>query len=271
MPFGSLGFDNIPLICGGYRVRENYDRNCYSFINGNWVESEALTEVRRYSASAPSPFELESHKLFVTGGWVNDSIINVDTSEIYTVNGWEPFKPLLPKTVFGHCMVAMNSFSTILIGGWQNSTPASGETLIFNSRSRDWSEGPSLNVGRRHHSCGRIRQSLDSHHFSIIVVGGYDRESLTSVEYFDSNAKEWQAGPELPYGIRMSTLIEDPTGGVILVGGYNDEQGYLKTLLRLSHLGDGADWKEMPQRLSAPRGENVAFLVSDEITQCTIL
>ena len=71
----------------------------------------------------------------------------------------------------------------------------------------------------------------------------------------------------------MASLIEDPTGGVILVGGYNDNDNQvgLKTLLRLSHLGDGGTWKEMPQRLSAPRGEHAAFLVPDDITQCTLL
>jgi len=70
----------------------------------------------------------------------------------------------------------------------------------------------------------------------------------------------------------MASLVEDPTGGVILVGGYYDYQGSSSTtLLRLSHLGDGAAWKEMPQRLSAPRGEHTAFLVSDDITQCNLI
>lgn len=122
------------MICGGVYTWEDLDRNCYSFENGIWEQNMALTEVRIFSAIAPSPFELESHRLFITGGKANDSIIYVDTSEIYTVNGWEKLEPSMPKPMYGHCMVAINSSSTFLIGGFQNTTIASEETFIFNSR-----------------------------------------------------------------------------------------------------------------------------------------
>ena len=36
----------------------------------------------------------------------------------------------------------------------------------------------------------------------------------------------------------MTPPVEDPTGGVILVGGHSSEGQYLTTLFRLAHAGD---------------------------------
>ena len=76
---------------------------------------------------------------------------------------------------------------------------------------------------------------------------------MTSVEILDEGASEWRNGPDLPFGITEAALVEDPTGGVILVGGKSDDEKFLRTLFRLSDAGDDAKWIEMPQKLEFGR------------------
>jgi hypothetical protein len=40
----------------------------------------------------------------------------------------------------------------------------------------------------------------------------------------------WRTGPELPYGISFSQMVEDQNGGVVLIGGYSPSAGNLDTL-----------------------------------------
>ena len=81
---------------------------------------------------------------------------------------------------------------------------------------------------------------------------------------------EWRDGPELPVVLRESQMVEDPAGGVIIVGGYRSEFGLLDTLYRLPHAGVGAEWSEMRQKLSRGRSVHVAFLVPDDVANCTM-
>ncbi len=80
----------------------------------------------------------------------------------------------------------------------------------------------------------------------------------------------WRDGPDLPVAMRELEIVEDPAGGVIAVGGYITGVGPQNTLYRLPHSGVGAEWSEMRQKLSRGRQYHVAFLVPDDITNCTI-
>ncbi len=81
---------------------------------------------------------------------------------------------------------------------------------------------------------------------SIIVVGGYEadiiswkeRPQFTSTEILNENMDGWYQGPDLPFGIADSAIVEDSNGGVILVGGNSQKGGILNTLFRLSHSGN---------------------------------
>ena len=72
-------------------------------------------------------------------------------------------------------------------------------------------------------------------------------------------------GPELPYRIMYSTLVTNPAGGVILIGGESESNGYLNTLWYLPH--DQATWQLLPQELAIGRHYHLAFFVPDEIAQ----
>jgi hypothetical protein len=169
-------------------------------------------------------------------------------------------------------MVLLNSTTAYLIGGTQQGVRSSSNSYLLNTaaNSQEWFKGPALNYGRAYHKCARIRKDSSSR-FSIIVVGGNNgTDDMKSVEILDEGENQWRNGPDLPFGIRMASLVEDPIGGVILVGGYSNNDSNLQTLFRLSDAGDDAEWVEMPQKLQIGRCYHTAFLVPDDIATCSI-
>ena len=152
----------------------------------------------------------------------------------------------------------------MVIGGFNSST-----TFYFNTENEIWSEGPQLNNKRSSHSCGRIKKDSQSQDLSVIVAGGSDGSSLSSVEILDAGSNAWRNGPELPVGIDLAQLVEVQEGGVVLVGGSSTWDEFLDTLFQLPHGGEDAEWIEMEQKLKIGRNQHVAFLVPDSITDCS--
>ena len=66
-----------------------------------------------------------------------------------------------------------------------------------------------------------------------------------------------------------SQLVEDPQGGVILIGGSSQEQPFSDVLYKLSHAGYGAKWIELEQKLSVGSRYHIAILIPDNLVNCT--
>ncbi len=212
--------------------------------------------------------QLQDGKLLVTGGY-DGSYSNLNSAEMLTEEGWEIDIPSLPVTIYAHCMVTVNSTTVMAIGGAQNGQ-ASGKTFYFTVGEQSWTEGPELKNKRGYHSCGKIRKNKESQEMSIIVAGGYDYSSiLSSVEILDEGSNEWQTGPELPFGIRYSQMVEDQNGGVILIGGESSSILNLDTLYQLPHGGQDAAWTKMEQKLKTGRYRHTAVMVPDNSLDCS--
>jgi hypothetical protein len=263
MAIGGLGFKQNPILCGG---EQNNDRSnkCYSLENNEWISSASMNSVRAYAAAA----QLQDGKLLVTGG-DGGSLSDLNSGEMLTEEGWESNIPALPVNIYYHCMVTVNSTTVMAIGGWQNDQ-YSGKTFYFTFGEERWSEGPELKNERVDHSCGKIRRNKESQEMSIIVAAGYDFSSrLSSVEILDEGSNGWQTGPELLFGIDNSQMVEDQNGGVVLIGGYSPSVGRLDTLYQLPHGGQDAVWTKMEQKMNTGRREHTAFLVPNNIVDCS--
>jgi N-acetylneuraminic acid mutarotase len=144
------------------------------------------------------------------------------------------------------------------------------KTFFFTFGEESWTEGPKLKNKRRYHSCGKTRRNKESQEMSIIVAGGLDGSStFSSVEILDEGSNEWQTGPELPFGISSSKMVEDQNGGVVLIGGYSSPGGNLDTPYQLPHGGEDAVWTKMEQKMNTGRRQHTAFLVPDNIVDCS--
>ncbi len=256
---GGLGFIGNPILCGGAQ-NDAYSNKCYSLENKEWVSSASMNSVRAYAAAA----QLQDGKILVTGGY-DGSGSYLNSAEMLTEEGWESNIPSLPVTIQVFCMVTVNSTTVMVIGGYQNGQ-ISGKTFYFTFGEESWTEGPELKSKRGGHSCGKIRRNEESQEMSIIVAGGYDDSSrLSSVEILHEGSNEWQTGPELPFGISTSQMVEDQNGGVVLIGGI----GNLDTLFQLPHGGQDAVWTKMEQKMKTGRYWHTAFMVPDNIVDCS--
>jgi hypothetical protein len=233
-----------------------------------------MNNVKLYAAVSPSPFVDGKSSLFVTGGSNGtESVGGVNAtslSEVLNERKWENSLPL-PVPLLFHCTVLLNSTTVIAIGGSSETDlrPQSQNTYLLNSEHETWTEGPMLNKARLAMSCGRIRKNGQSHQYSIIAVGGWDGSYMSTVEIFDEETGKWRFGPELPVNLCCGALIEDPVGGVVLVGGVTGGTIH-DSVYRLSHAGPDAEWVKMPQKLKTARHRHVAFLVSDDVTTCSL-
>jgi hypothetical protein len=266
--FGGLGFLDKPLICGGRDQEQNISKKCFSLEGTEWINTSSLNSGRYWVAVSPSPYPKKNQKLFVTGG-----LFNNNTVEVLTQPGWKTSLQTLPVKIYGHCSVLVNSTTVMVIGGRQNDV-ISSNTYFFNTEHGMWIAGPQLKAERGWHSCGRIIRNSQSQDFSIIVAGGWYQSSssilfLSSVEILDIGANEWRAGPDLPFRIHAAQMVEDPDGGVVLVGGSADSTWYHDTLYQLPHAGADARWIRMEQKLKFGRESHVAFLVPDDVVDCS--
>jgi N-acetylneuraminic acid mutarotase len=223
-----------------------------------------MNSVRYYAAAA----QLQDGKLLVTGGKNGSAFLN--SAEMLTEEGWESNIPSLPVTIVYHCMVTVNSTTVMAIGGYGQNGQYSGKTFYFTFGEEYWTEGPELKNKRGWHSCGKIRRNKESQELSIIVAGGLGGSSkLSSVEILDEGSNEWQTSPELPVGMCCSQMVEDQNGGIVLIGGESSSAGRLDTLYQLSHGGQDAVWTKMEQKMKTGRNEHTAFLVPDNIVDCS--
>ena len=253
---GELHNQEIPLVCGGGPATHE----CNLFVNGSWVSSQPMTDSRYLSSVIKSPFADDSRSLFVTGSFY--PLLN--SADVFVNEKWE-VGPILPLHIGDHCMAMINSTALMLIGGMQDNVVHSTSTHILDTNSLQWIAGPELKFGRRSHRCARIPSNKHSSEYSIIVVGGFNNNEMSSVEILDEGSNEWRRGPELPFPICCSALVEHPLGGVVLIGGRAKYDNKLNTIYHLQHAGDDAQWELMPQRLQQARCFHTAFLVPDKI------
>ena len=64
--------------------------------------------------------------------------------------------------------------------------------------------------GRKHHGCAKVWKDSYSLKYSIVVVGGENKDFIPTVEVLDEDGSTWRQGPSLPFGISRSVLLEDP-------------------------------------------------------------
>ena len=142
------------------------------------------------------------------------------------------------------------------------------EGIIFHSINLTLPDIPQF-LPHRLHSCGVIKgdNPLD---YSIIVAGGDDGNNkyLDYVEILSSLAPyfEWENGPSLPQPIFAAQIVEyEAERSVVLIGGNTESGQRLDTLYQLEAENKSAGWRMLVQRLSSPRSDHVAFMVTDEM------
>ena len=262
-------------------------------ISNSWggiIKQFAMREPRFGAQSVMFHSEKGKPKLWVVGGFSSHGDLN-STELIRPFDADPEFtqENRLPFTISRHTVIKIDPNIVYIIGGTQSGTQGkqeSNKTWTVDTSIQDFNvnlispiSSFDLNHSRSRHSCGKM--TLKNGNEIIIVAGGmFERNGLDSVEILDPSLNNgWILGPKLPFKIYDAAMITSPNGrSVVLIGGNTGiftPQGHKNkesdVFLELS--GDSVEtlkWHRMDQKLSHPRYQHLAFLISedfyDEIT-----
>jgi len=148
--------------------------------------------------------------------------------------------PELPVALYGHCMLTLSpdetdSRTVLIIGGYHGrvdeSYGVSSEVWAFSFKSDSESDPKvvqinNLNQPRMKHSCGVLKVGNS---FKAVVAGGFNGESLSSVEVLDYQHVEhklyslWSTNvaSKMPFPLHAGRFVSSPgCTSLTLLGGY---------------------------------------------------
>ena len=174
-------------------------------------------------------------------------------------------------------MIKLNHSTVFIIGGFQNDIISNRTWIADPLNGFEMIEGPTLNVERYGHSCGKM---ISNGKIVLVVAGGRDQfRYLESIEILDpSSGKGWIIGtfnnivnfshlfdsfilgPSLPFSLYGSTMVTSADGhGVIVMGGYNDSSGEdSNEMFEVKDINFGT-WALLPQKLHYARVNHLAI------------
>ena len=205
LPFDFLKRDGMiggfvqtqPLICGGeYHPEERYFRKC--FILGRQqqeqpvVNEKIMTLEQRSDAAS---IVINQNILWIIGG--RDKYKIHPSTEFLTISSSSsspPFEstdgPMLPFTIHSHGVVQYDSSSVYIIGGYQDGKWSDRTWILDPDNNFQIREGPTLNVARCNHSCGKMR--ISGKNF-IVVAGGFFEDSVEILDPSNTDGG-WRLG-----------------------------------------------------------------------------
>ena len=188
---GLLG--DIPLVIGGYRDDELLQIG----KDANIPFSSDLNSKRWFAATTQ-----KNQSLWVTGGL--SSYKKQKTTELIQRDGTIIAGPDLPVAAAYHAIVDQHDDTYMLIGGH---TDFSKATYVYNGQSGKWTKGPDLLQGRCYHSAGILHDAI-THDQYTVVVGGFKRGQLSSVEVLKSGSTEWAQGKHIKHSFAFCQSVQ---------------------------------------------------------------
>lgn len=158
------------LICGGRHddgQSKSYSDECYKMNGQTATLVTSMSTKRSFAAS----IVLNGTTLWITGGWSEDNGKRLASSEFIKINSTVP-GPELPIGINRHAMVAINSTSSLIVGGSLDVEVQLSSTYFYNQIAREWIDGPNLMQARRNHAAGIVTDE-ETKEKLVIVTGGY--------------------------------------------------------------------------------------------------
>ncbi len=275
---GGLVFGRTPFVCGGLDPDSFLQDKC--FIPGQPDAQESMIDFRNHPASLIMGEHDEY--LWITGGSSGNQELT-DSTEFLTP--FDPLMvkerdnpqkgPLLPETLYKHCLAKINETTAMLIGGvgcpGVQEDCNKNQTYYYDIEFQTWTPGPELMANRSSHACGTVVDN-ESGQVIVVVAGGFNDADgyLSTTELLFQDSNEWIAGPEMPFELTDAPGVDTSSrDALILVGGFNFDSPYFKTsLLKLQCSSETCTWTTMEQTLKLGRSGTVAMLIPDSLTAC---
>jgi len=200
---GVVTYNNLQelMVCGG-----NGMTGCRTWTKEGWVKT-AETFPRYLMASSMTA----TGDWLWTGGYDREAQRRVNSTKLYTESGWQDFTEL-PVGPERHCQVLVENKRLYVIGGKTDAITFTDATYELTS-SNEWSKLSNLNTQRYDHACVEWEGG-------ILAIGGFNRNYLSSVEWFDPLDNKWLPFTSLPIPLSGGQTIMWK-GDVFVFGGFS--------------------------------------------------
>ncbi len=262
--------DQIPVVCG---CPDGLDRDGSQQLSACF-RVDTWTQVAQMSLPGIFPYGIVVQKdpnhsaLWITGG-VSTILTGgkLYTTEFVYPNGTTESGPDLPRGLHGHCVVAINDTTALVIGGWLDHWTKDNRTWIIDFDTNKWSSGPDLNQGRIESNCGLIKDRVTGDPL-IVVTGGIGSNLSTEIWNIRSN-QMWIIGPNLPelFGGGASIVTDDGIS-FIVIGGASMNWDSRRSIFQFQCSSMECQWSKMNQKLMETGWSYNAFLIPDSLTTC---
>lgn len=257
--YGAVGglVGEKPVVCGGLPLPENSDTDCY-ILDEKWTRIPAISG--RYHAASVQV----GSDMWITGGNPGPNPPTKST-EIILEDGLVVLDGLdLPMPLTGHCIVAINSTTVMLIGGFDGDNFRTDTYYLeLKIGGSMWSKGPDLRIARDTHTCGIIRNTETNEEYLAVAGGSTSSTTLDSVEMLSlKTGKEFFEGPRMPNSLARHNMVEYKDS-LLAIGGYDG--GYYSSAIYELTCGSMCSWSTKSQSLKYPMAGMVSIIVSDEL------
>lgn len=179
------------------------------------------------------------------------------------------------------CLATIDDCHTAWVGGniYTDGTEAGIETststytsrtFIFDWETMQYTEGPSLPTSPFAPSCGRIIDRSTGHPL-VIIAGGYaydetddETDEIEHTYIWDTVTDTITRGPDLPFEMYVSEIVQMGNDEIILFGGYRDDDGASEHVLSFT-LGNG--WQDLGKTIY-PHEEHAGVIVPAGSVKC---
>ena len=260
--------ENTPVVCGG--INENWvaSRSCYAMIDTrNWKPMGNMSVERSSFASI-----ITKQGLLVIGGLDRGRKLLDSVEILSSLHGNFTNRKQFETPIFSSCMAAIDDNNVLLIGGYLYGFKLTNKMWKYAIQEDSWEEMPPMRLARAQHSCIAVRDR-DDNSVNIVVAGGAVEGSFgsNSVEIFDPVSQAWIGGPDLPFNISLSQLIDDGLGdgGAMLIGGRATMNSNTQRLESILHLPQRmSKWKRVGRDIKIKRASHVAMMIPETLISC---
>ena len=232
--YGAVGglLGEKPVVCGGLPANSV----CYT-LDEEWTRIPAISG--RYHAAS---VQLGSD-LWITGGNPGPNPPTMST-EIVLEDGTVLDGLDLPMPLTGHCIIAIDNTTIMLIGGFDGENFRK-ETYFLESGF--WRQGPDLQIARDTHTCGILKDTDTFEEYLIVAGGSTSYDTLDSVEMLPlRNAQNFYAGPRMPNSLARHNMVQY-RNSLLAIGGYDG--GYYSSAIYELACTSTCSWTTRTERL----------------------
>ena len=212
---------------------------------------------------------------WITGGYNNNRVRLASTEMLIIENGKiigkEEEPPRLPHQINAHCIARIDENRVFIAGG------PGGHALVFDERTRNITNLPSLKCGRYNPACATLQVNNDT---MLMVIGGYCNLDINygtlqgETLNMSKIDKGWRTDRTMLYDIGSyysgAYVSYDDTRGTVLLGSMeyfvNSKQDLSDKIVNLNST-DGS-FEVMPHKLQYARHGHTAVLIPDNHISC---